>query len=365
MSQSTSAANSTPLPLKILASRYFLEWLNQSQVSLALTTYQSSRLMLIGTNEMGQISGFERMFERAMGLFAVDSERLYLSSRYQIWQLDNVLQPGQQYNGFDRLYVPRVGFTTGDLDIHDLTVDRTGRLVFISSLLNCIGTIGVRHSCTPLWKPPFISQLVNEDRCHLNGLAMEAGLPRYVTACSQSDVVDGWRDRRREGGCVIDLQTNEIIAAGLSMPHSPRYYQGRLWLHQSGTGEFGYLDFSTGRFEPIAFCPGYLRGLAFLGNFAIVGLSRPRGDRTFTGLALEEQLIRKQTEACCGVMVIDLQSGNIAHWLKLEGVVTELYDIQVLPGVRQPMALGFQTDEIARLLTLEPIAPLFSSVPFD
>lgn len=349
------------LPVQILASRSFADWLREQNFSLAITTYQSSRLLLIGQNANGGISGFERLFERAMGLFAVGSERLYLSSRYQLWQFDNVLQPEQVYNGYDRLFVPRIAYTTGDLDIHDIVVDRTGRILFVSTLLNCIATVSSRHSCVPLWKPPFISQVMNEDRCHLNGLALaEDGMPGYATACSQSALAEGWRNDRQNGGCVIDLQTNEILCTGLSMPHSPRCYRGKLWLLQSGTGEFGLVDLQTGKFEPIAFCPGYLRGLTFFGNFALVGLSKARGDRTFSGLALDEQLTRNQLQASCGVLAIDLQSGEIAHWLKLEGVVTELYDVQLLPQVRRSMALGLQTDEIARILTLEPLTPLFT-----
>lgn len=362
MSQTESNAASKPdaLPLGVYASRQFLDWLMAEQLSLALTTYQSSRLLLLGASPTGKIAGFERIFERAMGLYAT-TDRLYLSSKYQIWQLDNVLEPGQHYNGYDKLYVPRLGFTTGDLDVHDLVVDQQGRIIFVSSLLNCLATVSLRHSCRPLWKPPFISKIVNEDRCHLNGLALDAGYPRYVTACSRSDVIDGWRDRRREGGCVIDLQSDQVICEGLSMPHSPRCYQDQLWLLNSGEGEFGYVDRASGRFEAVAFCPGYLRGLAFWQQYAIVGLSKPRGDdRTFSGLALDEKLATKQADPYCGVMVIDIQSGTVVHWLRLEGVVTELYDVQILPNVQRPMALGFQTDEIARLLTLDPLEPLFS-----
>ena len=335
----------------------FLDWLQGQQFSLALTTYQSSRLILLGVNSEGRLSGFERIFDRAMGLYATP-ERLYLSSKYQVWQLDNVLSPGQLYEGYDKLYVPRLGHTTGDLDIHDLTVDRTGQLVFVSTLLNCLATVSQRHSCLPLWKPPFISQIVNEDRCHLNGLAMVEGEPGYVTAVSQSDVVDGWRGGRRDGGCVIDVQANEVILTQLSMPHSPRWYRGKLWLLNSGTGEFGFVDIDAGRFEPIAFCPGYMRGLAFWDDLAIVGLSKPRGgDKNFSGLALDDNLTARNIEPRCGLVAVDLKTGKIVHWLEFTGAIAELYDVQVLPHVRRPMALGFQTEEIAQLITIEqPVA---------
>jgi len=183
---------------------------------------------------------------------------------------------------------------------------------------------------------------------------MVAGEAKYVTASSQSDVVDGWRDRRQNGGIVIDIESNDIIVKGLSMPHSPRWYQDKLWLLNSGRGEFGYVDLDTGKFEAITFCPGYVRGLAFWPNWAIVGLSKPRGgDNTFSGLELDELLLAKDAEARCGMMAIDLTTGAIVHWLRFEGIVTELYDVQVIPQVQKPMALGFQTEEIAQLITLE------------
>jgi uncharacterized protein (TIGR03032 family) len=220
----------------------------------------------------------------------------------------------------------------------------------VCTLFGCLATLSERANFQPLWRPPFLSALVPEDRCHLNGLAMRDGRTAYVTAVADCDVADGWRDRRHDGGCVIDVAANEIVARGLSMPHSPRWYRNRLWLLNSGTGEFGHLDVSTGRFEPIAFCPGYLRGLGFVGDYAVVTLSKPR-HVTFLGLPLDYRLKQRGAEPQCGLQVIDLRTGTIAHWLRLDGsLVTELYDVVVLPAVRQPMALGFKTNEIERLL---------------
>ena len=177
-----------------------------------------------------------------------------------------------------------------------------------------------------------------------------------MTAVSRSDVAAGWRERRHAGGCLVDVASGEIVLGELSMPHSPRLYREALYLLNSGTGELGRADLAGGRFEPIAFCPGFLRGLAFLGDYAVVGLSKPRDERTFSGLALDERLREKDAEARCGLYVVDLRSGVVAHWLTLEGVVSELYDVQVLAGVRRPMALGFKSDEIQRLITLD-LAP--------
>jgi uncharacterized protein (TIGR03032 family) len=357
ISQISAKTSQTP-SLELDASRQFTSWLAEQQMSITFTTYQAGKVFFIGLQPSGKLSVFERTFERCMGLYAQGST-LYMSTLYQLWRFENVLQKGQTNNGYDALYVPQVGYITGDLDIHDVAVSESGEagerrnsLIFVNTLFSCLATISETHSFVPVWQPPFISKLAAEDRCHLNGLALREGQPAYVTAVSQSDMAEGWREKRSDGGCVIDVGRNEVIASGLSMPHSPRWYKDKLWLLNSGTGEFGYVDTQRGSFEPVAFCPGYLRGLAFCGDFAIVGLSKPRDNKTFNGLALNERLQSKDAQPRCGLMVIDLRSGDIVHSLRLEGVVAELYDIQILSGVRCPMAIGLRTDEIRRVISM-------------
>ena len=362
--------------LKVQGSRYFVEWMAEQGISLAFTTYQTGKLFFVGRKPDSSISMFERTYNHCMGMWAApDAKTIWLSSRYQIWQMTqapanavpyrpveannpaSALPPWAQ-RGYDVAYIPRVGYTTGHLDVHDMSVDANGRLIFVNTMFGCLATLSETANFRPLWKPSFLSALVPEDRCHLNGLAMRDGKAAYVTAVADSDVVDGWRDRRRDGGVVIDVQSNEIIARGLSMPHSPRWYRDRLWVLNSGLGELGSIDLDTGKFEPIAFCPGYLRGMTFVGKYAIVSLSKPRHD-SFHGLELDDRLQQRGAEPQCGLQVIDLETGTIAHWLRLNGeLVTELYDTVVLPGVRQPMAVGFQTNEIERLVLIEEWAQL-------
>jgi uncharacterized protein (TIGR03032 family) len=337
--------------VEVIGSPHLFTWLAEQQVSLAFTTYQTGKLFLLGRHPEGRLAVFERTFNRAMGLWA-DGQTIWLSTLYQLWRFENLLRPGELYQGHDRLYVPKTADTTGDLDIHDVAIDHTGRPVFVATSFGCLATLAESASFTPLWRPPFLSKLAAEDRCHLNGLALADGRPRYVTVVSTSDVVDGWRDRRRDGGVVLELPEGRVIASGLSMPHSPRLYRGRLWLHNSGTGHFGSIDLRGGRFEPLTFCPGYLRGLAFVGNYAVVGLSQARDDKTFAGLPLEEELAKRNAVARCGLMVIDLRTGDVAHWVRVEGMVRELYDVAVLPGAARPMALGLKTDEIQRIIAV-------------
>ena len=338
--------------LEISTSRQFTAWMAEQKLSVALTTYQIGKLFLLGTKTSGELSVFERTFNRCMGLCPT-ANGFYMSSLHQVWRFENLFRHGELQDDHDRLYVPQVGNTTGDLDIHDMAVDANGRLVFVNTLFGCLSTLSETHSFKPLWRPPFISKLAAEDRCHLNGLAMKDGQAAYVTAVGESDVVDGWRDHRAGGGIVMDVNTNEVVARDLSMPHSPRWHQGKLWLLNSGTGWFGYVDMQTGRFEPVTFCAGYMRGLYFHGDYALIGTSKPRHNKTFSGLLLDENLRARKAEARCGVQVIDLRSGDAVHWLRIEGVVDELYDVITLPGVRRPMALGFKTDEIRRVVGIE------------
>lgn len=349
----TSVAETLASPtLEISTSRQMLAWLAEQKLSLALTTYQVGKLFFLGLKENGELSVFERTFNRCMGL-CTTGNGLYMSSLYQVWRFENLFTEGQTQDGYDRLYLPQVGYTTGDLDIHDMAVDADGRLVFVNTLFGCLATLSETHSFKPFWRPRFITKLAAEDRCHLNGLAMRDGRAAYVSAVGECDVADAWREHRAGGGVVIDVASNEVVVRGLSMPHSPRWHQGKLWLLDSGTGDFGYVDLAGGRFVPVAFCAGYMRGLAFHGDYALVGLSRPRHNRTFSGLPLDEILRKRNAEPRCGIQVIDLRSGDAVHWVRFEGVVEELYDVVSLPGVRKPMALGFRTDEIRRVLSVE------------
>ncbi len=337
--------------LDLSASRQFPSWLNEHNVSIAFTTYQAGKLFLIGLRADGRMSIVERTYTRCMGLWA-SRETLLMTSLYQLWRFENALQPGQTHQGYDRLYVPQVGYTTGDIDAHDVGVDKNGRIIFVNTLFSCLATVSESHSFVPLWKPPYISKLAAEDRCHMNGLAMVNGRPGYVTSVGQTDVTDGWRDRRGEGGCLVDVQKSEIVLSGLSMPHSPRYHAGKIWLLESGTGYFGTVDLENRKFQRMTFCPGYARGMSFIDNFALIGLSKARQNRTFSDLELDDNLAAKDAEARCGILVIDLRTGDIVHWVRFEGAVSELYDVAVLRGVRRPMALGFRTDQIRRTITL-------------
>lgn len=343
-----------PLAFALTTSRGFGSWLFSVGASLAFTTYQAGKIIFLGLKPDGSLSIFERSFQRAMGLGASeDGQTLLLATQMQLFRFDNVLGKDERQDDYDAVYAPHACWITGDLDIHDIGMDGKGRPVFANTLFNCLSAASDGHSFRPIWRPPFISRLAAEDRCHLNGLAMEGGQPRYVTCASQSDVVDGWRDRRAAGGMVVDVQSGATVAQGLSMPHSPRLYRARLWLLNSGSGEFGWVDVGTGRFHPVCFCPGFARGLAFVGKYAVIGLSLPRENRTFQGLKLDQTLTVKDCAGRCGLLVVDIESGDAIEWVRIEGVVRELFDVAVLPGVSCPSAIGMRGNEVLRVLSIE------------
>jgi len=335
---------------ELTTSPRFAVWLAAQRASIVFTTYQTGKVFFIGLQPNGRLSIFERTLERVMGLCATAST-IHLSTLYQIWRFENALAPGETFQGYDAVYTPRESRVTGELDVHDVAVDDQGRVLFSNTLFNCVSTLDPHHSFRPLWRPPWIEKLAPEDHCHLNGLALRDGKLRYATAVSRSDVTDGWRDKRGSSGVVADVETGEVVCEGLSMPHSPRWHRGSLWLIDSGSGWFGRVDLEKGSFERLVFCPGFARGLAFHGDWALIGLSDRRENRTFQDLELEANLRARDAETRAGLLVVDLRDFTTPHWLRLGGVVRELYDVGVLPGVVRPMAVGFRSDEIRRYLS--------------
>lgn len=338
-------------------------------VSLAFTSYQSSLLYLLGRKPEGGLHLHQSAVPKPMGLGVASADRLVLASGAHIVRYENILAPHERINNtFDACYVPRTAHLTGDLDAHDVGIDKEGQPIFVNTRYNCLATVSSRHSFEMVWKPSFISGLLDGDKCHLNGMAMDEGRPAYVTAVSRSDVIDGWRDRRSDGGVVIDVATGKVVCHGLSMPHSPRMHKGELWVLNSGTGELGVVKLPDGKrnakggFEPRIFCPGFVRGLAFGGKYAFVGLSKPRYKR-FEGLALDQRLKDADAEPWCGVQVIDLEKGACVDWLRIDGAVAELYDVGVIPGFKCPMAVSPGTVDAATLITVAPTEDSARNLP--
>ena len=327
-------------------------WLEHNQLSLGFTTYQIGKVFLIGKQtDTSRLSIYERTFGQAMGLASsADGQQLIMGSLYQIWRFVNAVSSPIENMPYDKIYIPQVGYTTGNCDVHDLGMDKDNSIIFTNTLFSCLAKVSETKSFIPVWKPPFISALAPEDRCHLNGLGFREGEARYVTAFSQTNIKEGWREVWQNAGIVMDIKTNAILCTGLSMPHSPRWYQGKLWLLNSGQGEFGYVDMETKKFKPIAFCCGYARGLNFYGDFAIIGLSKLRKGSIVQNSGLQKMLTDKGLQSHCGLLLVHLKTGHTTLLLSLGGMIEEIYDVIFIANTKTPMLLGFKGDEIQHFI---------------
>lgn len=330
-------------------SRMMASWLESQNVSLVFTTYDIGKIFMVGVGADGRLSFSERTFPRVMGVCAHENG-FWVGGLYQLLRFDNYLRPGTRFNkgskSFDGLYVPSMSYSTGDVDTHDIHV-QGDTPTFVATRFNCLAQPLAGKSFKAVWRPPFIDRFAAEDRCHLNGMAMDAEGPRYVTCVSQTNVAESWREHRREGGVVVDVRSGEIVASGLSMPHSPRLHDGALWIIQSGTGELGRIDLASGRFEPLCFLPGFARGLSIVGDWAVVGVSLARSEtKVFQGLPLEDRLARERVAPRCMIAVINLKTGDLEHWIQAAPPLSELYDVAVLPNVRTPHLVGVHNEDI-------------------
>ena len=305
-------------------------------ISLLISTYQAGKLAVVSAWQDKLRLAFHN-FDQPMGV-AARPERIAIGVRGQVWQLNNApdiaprIEPALSH---DAAFVTRTSHVTGEIHSHDMAW-AGDELWVVNTLFSCLCTLHPQYSFVPRWRPPFISALAAEDRCHLNGLALDAEGPKYVTALGQTDVAQGWRPGKATGGLLIDVNSSETVLTGLAMPHSPRIHEGRLWLLDSGTGRLVLPDLHTGQLTTVAELPGYTRGLSFFGPYAFVGLSRIRETSTFGGLPIAE----RRADLKCGVWVVDCRSGRVAVFLEFKTGVEEIFDVQVLSGIRNPILSG-------------------------
>lgn len=338
----------------------FATLLDKAPVSLLVTTYQAGKLIVVRGQD-GAANTHFRIFPKPMGL-ACDGRRFALGVKNEVREFHNVpaaaskLQPPDCH---DACFIPRWRHTTADVDIHEMAYDGHGTLWFVNTRFSCLCTLDHTHNFIPRWRPPFITGYSPDDRCHLNGLGMRDGMPRYVTMLGQSDTPGGWRDNKRDGGLVMDLRDNRVITRGLSMPHSPRWYRNTLWCLESGHGALVTLDPDTGAKTTVCELPGFTRGLSFLGDFAFIGLSQVRESAVFAGLPLTE----REAERACGVWVVNITNGDTVAFLRFEGAVQEIFSVEVLPGIRFPDVLE-DSDPLINTSYVLPTAAL-SDVDLD
>jgi uncharacterized protein (TIGR03032 family) len=329
-----SAASSTKAdsPLRSVYTQAFPQILEQLGSSLLISTYQTGKL-ICARHDRGLVNTHFRDFQRPMGL-ATAPGRIVIGTRAEVLDYRDVpaVAPKIEPRGrHDACFLPRNKHFTGDIRIHEIAFAQ-GELWMAATAFSCLATLDADHSFVPRWTPPFITELAAQDRCHLNGLCVVDDAVRYVTALGESDEPGGWRESKADGGILIDVQSGETVLRGLSMPHSPRWHDGRLWLLESGKGTLSVADLDAGTVETVAELPGFTRGLVFAGGLAFVGLSQVRETATFGGLPLMERL----DERLCGVWAVNPASGNVVSFLRFEEMVQEVFDVSLLAGLRYP-----------------------------
>jgi len=365
-------------PLRSVHTTNLPPLLAEAGASVLVTTYQAGKLVVL-RNDGGVLNTHFRNFVKPMGL-AVRGGKLAIGTSVDIWEFHNVpavcprleknedeerseekseiRNPEYETNQkseiryqnspkHDACFLPRRSHTTGDVQIHEMAWVGE-ELWFVNTAFSCLATRSEVNSFEPTWRPRFIKQLLPGDNCHLNGLAIRDGRVRYVTALGETDEPGGWRENKRNGGVLIDVDANEVIARGLSMPHSPRWYRDELWLLESGDGSIGRVDLATGKYEAIAQLPGFTRGLSFLGPLAFVGLSQVRESAVFSGIPLVERLDQRT----CGVWVVHLDTGQTVGFVRFEDAVQEIFAVEVLPGIRYPDLINHDLELIGRSYVL-------------
>jgi uncharacterized protein (TIGR03032 family) len=319
------------VPLRSVHSTSFPQLLQQHGISVAVTTYQAGKLVILRADG-GKLNTHFRGFRRPMGL-AVTRGRLAIGTATEVWDFHDVPAVGAQREPpgkHDAYFLPRSAHITGDILVHEMAWAGP-QLWVVNTRFSCLCTLDHIHSFVPRWWPPFVSALAAEDRCHLNGLGLVDGRPAFVTALGLTDAPRGWRENKRSGGVLLALPGGDVVAGGLSMPHSPRWHGGHLWVLESGSGSLGVVDRATGRYEAVAALPGFTRGLDFHEHFAFVGLSQVRETAVFSGLPITER-----AERYCGVWVVDVTTGQTVAFVQFEDAVQEIFAVQVLPGLRFP-----------------------------
>lgn len=356
------------------------EFLMELGASLLVSTYQAGKLITLRAHPRrdqvevtdrvadggarasdGQLSMLLRSFDQAMGI-AVGEDRIAIGTGHQVWTLWNSPSVAAKLNTsdefrseypYDACYMPRSAHVTGAIDVHEMAWGRNDELWLVNTHFSCLCTLGERFSFVPRWRPPFVSRLAREDRCHLNGLAMQAGRPKYVTCFGETDVAEGWRPEKLTGGCVIDIGSGEVVTRGLAMPHSPRCHAGKLWVLNSGCGTLITVDPESGQQDVVVELPGYTRGLCFAGRYALVGLSKIRDTAVFGGVPIAE----KYPDRPCGVAVVDTIAGRQVGLIEFEESIREVFDVALLPGVRWPAVVGLEKETIQHASVIGPEMP--------
>jgi len=299
-----------------------------------ISTYQTGHLVVVAARQGRLVVTFHQ-FDRAMGI-AVKPGTIAICTRREVWfarQAQDIAPKIEPRGHYDASFLARTSHFTDDIHAHE-SAWGCSEFWVVNTLFSCLAALHPVYSFAPRWRPSFVTALRPEDRCHLNGMAMVEGQPRYVTALAETDSPEGWRAVKATGGCLIEVPSGRTVVRGLALPHSPRVDGDQLFFLQSGNGDLAVVDPLNGKINTVVKLPGVVRGLAIHGGFAFVGLSKARP--TLEGVPI----VAGRDELRCGLWAVDLTTGSVAAHLSFTTGVEEVFDVQVLPGIISPHISG-------------------------
>jgi len=320
------------------------ELLHSLNCTIALSTYQAGKLIFLSAKNNESLIQLPRTFNKPMGIaLNASTDKLALASRDEVIVFKNSKELAWHYpnspNKYDALYLPRVSYKTGYLDLHDLEFG-VDNLYAVNTLFSCISIIDDEYNFTPYWQPKFITEMVSEDRCHLNGMAMKNGKPKYVSCFNRGNTLHSWRKNITEGGVILDVENNTVVAQNLAMPHSPRLFNNNLYVLLSANGELIKIDTNTGNKEVVIKLNSFVRGMDICGEFVFIGLSKLRkNSKTFASITDNFK------ENMAGIAIVHLPTGSLVAKLQYHTSVEEIYDIKILPNKIRPNILNPQKED--------------------
>lgn len=335
----TIAEKTNPFTCK--ADHQITQLLHQGKFSLAISTYQAGKMIFVSAPSPDRLVQLPRTFSAPMGI-AVNGKTMSIACKNEIVHLvntpglakANIEQPGK----YDTMFVPRSMYMTGPMSIHDMAYTSKG-LMAVNTAFSCLCMFDGINSFTPVWKPSFISDLKHEDRCHLNGIAVEKGTPKYVTSLGSTNTEQGWRQNKMNGGLLMDLSSGEIILDGLSMPHSPRLVNGRLLVLNSAQGELIEVNTGSGTYKVLLKTGAFLRGMSQFGDYLFIGSSKLRHNtEAFRGLPIADS-------SFAGLIVVKISEMKEIARLEYMNSVDEIYDVKVIPNAIRPGILNYPQTE--------------------
>lgn len=340
-----------PAPFSMVYTPQMPELLLRLNCSLAVSTFQAGKLIFISPKDEHSLIQLPRNFEKPMGFsFSDNFQKMALACKDEliIFSASKELAAHYPKNPatYDQMFMPRMTYHTSALDIHDVHFGENNKLFAVNTLFSCIVSFDDTYNFTPFWMPPQISELVSEDRCHLNGMAMENGKPKFASAFNQGNAHQSWRENLLTSGVIYDVETSEVVCQGLAMPHSPKIYNNNLYVLQSATGELTQIDLSSGKKNTVAHIGGFLRGMTLVGDYLFISRSKLRkNSSTFKSLTIDEKY------NTCAITAVHLPTGSIAGYINYTSSVDEIYDIHALPGVLRPNILNTKTEDFKLGLT--------------